>query len=47
MLQLSKRFGLSDVQLTKTCRKHDIPLPPLRYGAKVQAGQTPPKARLE
>lgn len=46
MLKLSKTFGLSDVGLAKTCRKHDIPLPPPGYWAKVQAGQTPPKTKL-
>lgn len=46
MLRLSKRFGLSDVGLAKTCRKHDIPLPPPGYWAKVRAGQTPPKTPL-
>ena len=46
MLKLSKRFGLSDVGLAKTCRKHDIPLPPPGYWAKVQAGQKPPKTKF-
>jgi hypothetical protein len=37
--RLSKEFGLSDVGLAKTCRRHAIPVPPRGYWAKKQAGR--------
>jgi hypothetical protein len=52
MRRLAKEFGLSDVGLSKICRKNDIPTPPLGYWAKKQHGkavrQTPlPTAKTE
>jgi hypothetical protein len=39
MTKLAKEFGLSDVALHKTCRKHEIPTPPLGYWAKKAHGK--------
>jgi hypothetical protein len=39
VIHVSKRFGISDVALRKTCKKHDIPLPPLGYWAKLAHGK--------
>jgi integrase len=36
---LSKRFGISDVGLTKACRRANIPTPDRGYWARVAAGQ--------
>jgi hypothetical protein len=41
MVKLAQSYGLSDVGLAKTCRKHDIPLPPRGYWAKKQFGKAP------
>jgi hypothetical protein len=38
MTQLAKEFALSDVALHKTCRRHNIPNPPLGWWAKKAAG---------
>lgn len=46
MQRLAKRFGISDVGLAKICKAAHIPLPPRGYWAKVEAGQSPPKAVL-
>ena len=35
---LAKEFGMSDVGLSKICRKHDIPVPPLGYWCKTETG---------
>lgn len=43
MIQLAKRFGLSDVGLAKACRRAAIPVPERGYWAKRQAGK--PTAR--
>lgn len=48
---VAPRFAISDVALSKICRKHDIPRPPRGYWAKLTAGkpvtQVPlPKRRL-
>lgn len=40
MTQLAKEFGLSDVALHKTCRRHNIPNPPLGWWAKKAAGHS-------
>lgn len=37
--RLCRRYGLSDVGLRKTCKRHDIPLPPLGYWSKIQHGK--------
>jgi hypothetical protein len=39
MIHVAKRFGISDVALRKTCKKHDIPTPPLGYWAKLAHGK--------
>ncbi len=31
MRTLASQFGVSDVALAKTCRNHDIPIPPRGY----------------
>ena len=36
---LAVRYGVSDVALAKTCRRHAIPVPPRGYWAKIQAGK--------
>lgn len=46
MRRLATRYGVSDVALAKTCRKHDIPRPPRGYWAKKAAGQTPRQTKL-
>lgn len=44
MTQLAKEFGLSDVALHKTCKRHRIPTPGLGYWAKVAAGKSVKRA---
>jgi hypothetical protein len=39
MLDVAKQYGVSDVALTKTCRKLLIPLPGRGYWAKRRAGR--------
>src|SRR5271170_6313451 len=46
MRQLAKRYDISDVGLTKICRKMDIPTPPRGYWAKRTNGQRVEKAAL-
>ena len=46
MRTLAAEFGLSDVGLTKLCRRHRVPTPPRGYWARKQAGQEPPRAKL-
>jgi len=46
MRQLAKRYDISDVGLTKICRKMDIPTPPRGYWAKRTNGQRVEKASL-
>ncbi|WP_457811356.1 hypothetical protein [Sinorhizobium meliloti] len=46
MKKLAEKQGVSDVALAKTCRKHDVPLPPRGYWAKLQAGKKVSKERL-
>lgn len=38
ILTLSKEYGFSDVGFAKLCRRHNIPLPPRGYWAKINAG---------
>lgn len=47
MRTLAREWGLSDVGLSKVCRKHGIPKPGLGYWAKVAAGQPAMKPLLE
>jgi len=46
MVQLAKRYGLSDVGLAKICKKNNIPRPGLGYWAKKQAGKNVKKTPL-
>lgn len=43
---LAKEFDISDVGLSKACRRASIPLPPVGYWTKVQHGQKPKKPVL-
>jgi len=43
---LAKQYGISDVGLSKICRRLNVPKPGLGYWAKVDAGQTPPRTPL-
>lgn len=38
MLELAKRFGMSDVGMARKCKRVDIPVPPRGYWAKLDAG---------
>lgn len=38
ILSLAKEYGFSDVGFSEICRRHNIPLPPRGYWAKVSAG---------
>jgi len=44
--RLAQQYGLSDVGLSKLCRRHDVPQPPRGYWAKLAVGKVPPRARL-
>ena len=46
VIHIAEELGLSDVGLAKACRRHDIPLPPVGYWAKVAAGQKMPTPKL-
>jgi len=46
ILQLAKKYGMSDVGLAKACRRLDIPLPPRGYWAKQAYGHTAEKQPL-
>jgi hypothetical protein len=46
LIELAKRYGLSDVGLAKICRKLKIPLPGRGYWAKHKAGRIPPRPSL-
>jgi hypothetical protein len=39
--KLAKDFGISDVALTKICRKMDVPKPPPGYWRRIETGATP------
>jgi hypothetical protein len=39
VLRLAQEFGISDVALSKLCRRRGIPLPPRGYWAKLAGGQ--------
>jgi hypothetical protein len=43
---LAKEFGISDVGLKKTCKRHDIPTPGVGYWAKVEHGKTVRREKL-
>lgn len=44
--EIAKELGISDVALTKLCKRLQVPKPPRGYWAKVQAGRTPRRAPL-
>jgi hypothetical protein len=46
MRRLASRFGFSDVGLAKICKKHRIPRPARGHWARLEFGQSVPKARL-
>lgn len=43
---LAKEYGFSDVGFAKICRRHNIPLPPRGYWAKISAGMSVAKPAL-
>lgn len=44
--RLAIQLGISDVGLSKVCRRHFIPRPPRGYWARLEAGQKPRKMPL-
>ena len=38
VVSLAREYGFSDVGFAKICRRHNIPLPPIGYWAKINAG---------
>lgn len=44
--KLALEFGVSGVTLASLCRKHDVPVPPRGYWAKLAAGRNPKRAKL-
>lgn len=46
IVQLAKRYGLSDVGLAKACKRHRIPRPSLGYWAKQAVGRAPAQPPL-
>lgn len=44
--KLGPELGLSDVGLAKLCKRHDIPVPPVGYWARLAAGQQPTRPPL-
>ncbi len=46
MWSLAKKYGRSDVGLSKICKKHDIPCPPRGYWAKVESHRKPKQIPL-
>lgn len=46
VVQLAKRYGLSDVGLAKICTRHQVPRPGLGYWAKKQHGKEEPRPDL-
>jgi hypothetical protein len=46
MRKLAKEFGISDVGLSKLCRRHDIPLPGMGYWTRVQFGKSTKRVPL-
>lgn len=43
---LAKKFGVSDVWLSKICRAATVPIPPRGYWAKIAAGKISPRIAL-
>ncbi len=46
VVQVARRYLMSDVGLRKICRKLGVPLPPLGYWRKVETGRMPARAPL-
>ena len=46
MRKVAERYGISDVALAKTCRRHSIPIPGRGYWQKLAAGRAPPRPPL-
>jgi len=46
IVQLAKRYGLSDFGLAKVCKRHQVPRPGLEYWSKNQHGKIGPKPAL-
>lgn len=46
VVQLAKRFGLSDVGLARVCIRHQVPRPGLGYWGKKQHGKVEPRPKL-
>lgn len=44
--KLAAELGVSDVGLSKICKRHDVPTPPRGYWARLEAGYTDPKLPL-
>lgn len=44
--RISRELGISDVALSKACRRHAVPTPPRGYWAKLRAGHQLKKATL-
>jgi hypothetical protein len=44
--KVAKSYGFSDVMLTKICRRHHIPKPPLGYWAEIRHGYNIPRTPL-
>ena len=44
--KLAPQFGLSDVGLSKLCKRYEIPRPPRGFWARLQHGQSPEKTPL-
>lgn len=45
-VDLSKKFGVSDVAISKACKRHGVPRPPPGYWAKRAAGRAEPRPKL-
>jgi hypothetical protein len=46
LVRLSKEFGISDVGLSKACRRHAIPTPPPGYWTRLEHGKASPRPPL-
>ncbi|WP_202839435.1 hypothetical protein [Luteimonas saliphila] len=46
LAKLAPRFGMSDVALAKTCKRHGIPIPGRSHWAKLKAGKPSPQFPL-
>jgi hypothetical protein len=46
LIKLSKEYNLSDVGLSKICKRHQIPTPSAGYWAKIANGHVPPNTPL-